>query len=283
MTEERIIAYLLEELTDAEREQFEEECWAAESWPEELGIVESELIEAYLHGTLSPERRQRFEEKYLVTAARRERVAFMAVLEQVICELPLSENTTQTEKGVNVAAAFTGKNTATDETPLQSPSTPTWSDKWRAWWRSQSMGWRMAGVGLLCLCLLGGLLWVLRRRAREASEIALQHSSMSRNGTGNIRQVSEPVKVTRAQVADSIALRLDLPTQRPAAVGYCVVVVAQDGTKSPCLATSAKAEQIVLTLSEGMLVQGEYRLHLFAVQADSTKQRVAGDYALLVE
>src|SRR5690242_13792215 len=86
MTDERIIAYLLEELPEEERERFEDACFAEEEWPEEIATVEDDLIEAYLRNQLTPERRQSFEQHYLVTAARQERVAVAAALLRCVDE-----------------------------------------------------------------------------------------------------------------------------------------------------------------------------------------------------
>src|SRR6201989_587549 len=80
MTEERIIAYLLEELPEEEAERFEDECFADESRPEQIKLAEEDLIDEYLRGGLTPERRRRFEENYLTTDARAERVRMAAAL-----------------------------------------------------------------------------------------------------------------------------------------------------------------------------------------------------------
>jgi hypothetical protein len=86
MTDERIIAYLLQELTEEEAERFEEECFAQEKWPAaELNSVEQDLIDAYLGHELSTDRRRRFEEKYLITDARKARVLTAQSFQQVLC------------------------------------------------------------------------------------------------------------------------------------------------------------------------------------------------------
>ena len=52
MTDERIIAYLLEELPEDDLERFEDECFAQESWPAQINLVEEDLIDAYLRNEL---------------------------------------------------------------------------------------------------------------------------------------------------------------------------------------------------------------------------------------
>src|SRR5690348_5494469 len=88
MNDELIIAYLLQELSEAEAERFEEECFAGENWPAELDAVEQELIDAYLRNELTKERRQRFKENYLITDVRKARVLTAQSFFGVLCPSP---------------------------------------------------------------------------------------------------------------------------------------------------------------------------------------------------
>src|SRR5918911_605367 len=93
MTDERIIAYLLEELPAEELERFEDECFAQADWPAQLELVEDDLIDAYLSDELPHERRQRFEQNYLTTQARQDRVEVAAAL---LCRVEEYEAALQT-------------------------------------------------------------------------------------------------------------------------------------------------------------------------------------------
>ncbi len=85
MTDEHITAYLLEELTEQESEQFEEQCFAQEEWPDQLDAAEQDLIDAYLRNELTSERKRRFQERYLTTDARKARVLAAKTIHQVLC------------------------------------------------------------------------------------------------------------------------------------------------------------------------------------------------------
>lgn len=85
MTDERITAYLLEELTEQESEQFEEQCFAQEEWPDQLDAAEQELIDAYLRNELTSDRKRRFQERYLTTDTRKARVLAARVLHETLC------------------------------------------------------------------------------------------------------------------------------------------------------------------------------------------------------
>src|ERR1044072_8513984 len=86
MTDEHITAYLLEELTEQESEQFEEQCFAQDEWPEQLDAAEQELIDAYLRNELASDRKRRFQERYLTTDARKARVLAAETIHQVLCQ-----------------------------------------------------------------------------------------------------------------------------------------------------------------------------------------------------
>lgn len=85
MTDEQITAYLLEELTEQESEQFEEQCFAQDEWPAEMDAAEQDLIDAYLRNELSSDRKRRFVERYLTTDARKARVLATKTIHQVLC------------------------------------------------------------------------------------------------------------------------------------------------------------------------------------------------------
>ena len=66
--------YLLGELPEPEAARFEDQYSADETLFEDLTAMEAELIDAYVHGELTPERRNRFETKYLASARQRQKV-----------------------------------------------------------------------------------------------------------------------------------------------------------------------------------------------------------------
>ena len=93
MTDEHITAYLLEELTEQESEQFEEQCFAQDEWPDQLDAAEQDLIDAYLRNELTSDRKRRFKERYLTTDARKARVLAARTIHQVLCPEALDKVT----------------------------------------------------------------------------------------------------------------------------------------------------------------------------------------------
>ena len=75
--EKEIRRFLLGEMTDGERTAFEEKFIAEDSeFFDEINVTEDELIESYIRGTLSSAEKQKFEQNFLISKTRRQRVAF---------------------------------------------------------------------------------------------------------------------------------------------------------------------------------------------------------------
>jgi hypothetical protein len=75
--EKEIRRFLLGEMTDGERTAFEEKFIAEDSGLfDEINVTEDELIESYIRGTLSSTEKQKFEQNFLISETRRQRVAF---------------------------------------------------------------------------------------------------------------------------------------------------------------------------------------------------------------
>lgn len=82
--ESLIRRYLLGELTEEERRQIEMRVFDdrefAESFPDQLSVVEDELIEDYVKGVLMLREKKQFEDHFLRTNERREKLAFVSSL-----------------------------------------------------------------------------------------------------------------------------------------------------------------------------------------------------------
>jgi hypothetical protein len=98
---QQVRAYFLGELGEKEALEIEMCCFDDEDFAEQIFVVESELIEAYLDGELSGREFQHFESNYLMTVARRSRVELVANLK--------GENTVNTRQPVPLAAFPSGK------------------------------------------------------------------------------------------------------------------------------------------------------------------------------
>ena len=78
--EKIIIAYLLGELPEEELQRFERRYLKDDNLFQELNEVEDELIDDYVSGALSVERRASFEKSFLSSPERRDKVQFAGAM-----------------------------------------------------------------------------------------------------------------------------------------------------------------------------------------------------------
>jgi len=179
---ERVFAYFLGELPAAEADLFEREVFESESLAEQVFALEEELIEAYLHGGLPPERRARFEQHYLTTEERRERVEFVAALDDEL--------------------------SAASAPPLHQVEAKA------SWWQTFFFTPRLAWSLLLLFGVTAGLVWAFRYRSVPPEEIAHSGSptpSVTATSSATVTPTPEqppvtPTPSTRPSVVVAITL-----------------------------------------------------------------------------
>lgn len=258
MTDERIIAYLLKELPEEELEQFEDSCFAQESWPEEINLVEEDLIDAYLRNELTQERRQRFEQNYLNTEARQERVTMAAML---FHHVDACHAVTKRDAGA----------TARDK--------PTWAERLRAFWSSQNLMPR-AVMAVVVVAVIASVLWLALFRSPSPRTFATLTLSISNNSR------AEGVQASRIKLplsADALRISLTLPERSAQAVRYRVELENIKGETKTLEIAGQDAQSVSVVIPAAQLARGQYALNLFAIKADGTEQPVNGSYFFTVE
>lgn len=262
MTDERIIAYLLEELPEADLERFEDECFAQESWPAQINIAEEDLIDAYLRDELTPERRQRFEQNYLTTEARQERVIMAAALLRHIDEY----NTASKAAVSNAAVAL--------------PQTePTWAERFRAFWNSQTWALRTA-ASVAIVAIIAGALYLFIFRAPSPRTFATLTLSISNNDRAGGAQSG---KVKLPPDAEALNIYLTIPAQSPPAARYRVELENDSGETKSVEVAEKDAQSVLVVIPAAQLARRQYALKLFAIKPDGSEQRVTGSYFFIVE
>jgi hypothetical protein len=84
MADQLLVQYLLGLLSEEEAERLDEQSIADDDVAERLRVVEHDLIDAYVGGTLDASTRAQFERVYLASPRRREKVRFAESLRQVV-------------------------------------------------------------------------------------------------------------------------------------------------------------------------------------------------------
>ncbi len=79
-SEERLMKYLLGDISEAQREAIEQQLLADDDFEEQISRLESELADDYVQGKLSDNEKQRFEDHFLRSEEGREQTAFAAMM-----------------------------------------------------------------------------------------------------------------------------------------------------------------------------------------------------------
>jgi len=248
MTDERMTAYLLHELTEEEAERFEEQCFALDEWPADLESAEQELIDAYLNNELSKDRRLRFEKNYLTSDTRKARVLTAESFHKVLPPTPPRQKATLKEQ----LQAF-----------LQRPAVP------------------QAAAAILLLAISAVLLAPVLLRGRRPPQtfkrLDLAMSSSNRD-TG-----AQTVKVALPITADALEVYLKLPEPSANAARYRVQWENTNDNLGDLQIASQDGQSAVVVIPSGRIKPGQYALKLFRINQDGTEERVNGNYYFTAE
>ncbi|HEX8888605.1 MAG TPA: hypothetical protein VF779_05490 [Pyrinomonadaceae bacterium] len=255
MTDERIIAYLLGELPAEESDQFEDECFAEEHWPMQISLAEEDLIDHYLRGELTTEQRQRFEQNYLTTEARKERVVMAASLLRHVDE-------------------------QSHDSIAEDAREVTWIGRLRASWGGPRWALTTALALASIVIVVGGLLWLYRPLPSRPQTFATLTLTISSNSRGEGSPVS---KVKIPPEAEGLRVSLKLPDGLPQVGRYRIQLENEKGETKPVELAGQETQSVSVLIPSAQLTPGEHVLKLFIVKDDGTEQRIPGSYLFIVE
>jgi hypothetical protein len=257
MTDERIIAYLLKELSEEELEQFEDECFEQESWPAQIQLAEEDLVDAYLRDELSLKRRERFEQNYLTTEARQDRVRMAAALLRRVDKYNAEHEAAVVTPRANVGLA----------------------ERLRAFWAGRTFALR-AGMAVVIAAAFCGALWVYLSRGRSPQTFATLTLSVSRSNRSEGAQTGN-VKLPLG--TDALRIALTLPDKSPAASRYIVEMESEGGEIRSLDVAEQDARSVQVIIPASQLTRGRFTFKLSAVNSGRDVRRVGGNYFLTVE
>jgi len=260
--------YLLGELSEQEQAQLEESYFTDDALFERFLAVKDEMIDAYARGDLSGQKRERFEQHFLASEPRRERV--------------------EEARGFIRAVTAASTNTVTvDRTnPAHTAASTSWWQSISKLFASRSLVWQGALAALLLVALAGS--WVLVRhfqnqraeRERVQNEEAARRRQEQERGRAVVPPANSnglptnptvtpvPQRTPPSKPADKHA-----PQPAPAQVASIVLLpfTSRDGNGSSPLVLRSDTREVVLHL----VVKGdEYR------RFDVVLQTVNGEQVL---
>ena len=252
----RVVSYLLGQMSEEEAEQFEDECLAQKRWPSQVGLVEDDLIDAYLQDEMPPEQRALFERHYLTTEARQERVKVAAALLRQVCQ--------GEAVGQPVAVREGG----------------AWAGRLKAFLGGPYWGLRAASAVAALVIVVGGVWWLYLAHARPPRAVAtlrLTSSVINRSESTRAATLKLPADV------DALRVFLVLPERATRVSRYRAELDTEDGETVQLAVEGQDAESVTVLIPASRLPRGRYAMTLFAVRDDGTEQPVHGSYIFAVE
>jgi len=143
--------YLLGELPEVEREQFEEAYFADDELFERFLAVKDELLDNFARGELAEEKRLRFEKHFSATAPRQRKVD-------------------ETKDFIGAITAVSTKETFDEPIPVTTQKS-SWRQTLSNFLNSRAFAWQTA-VAVFLVIALGGI-WILLRRSQPIDEQAV--------------------------------------------------------------------------------------------------------------
>lgn len=243
----RLRQYLLGQLAENLREEIETGLLADEDLFEELLIAEDELVDDYLGGTLSRDENTAFEQHFLATPERTEKLKF--------------------------ARAFNRRLAVTRPHEIDT------GNFWPALKARQSLvsGAMLAAVVLIALAV--GLWWFRDQRTSPRT-----FATLNLTITQGTRSDGLPAQVIKLPLPeDALKLVLTLSEKPPPAVRYQAELETSAGVKRRLEPISQDSQSVTVVIPTPELNRGQYVVKLFAVGKDGVEQRLSGGYFFTVE
>jgi anti-sigma factor RsiW len=289
----RLIAYLLGQLSEAERTEIEDRYFAEDATFEYLAAVETELIDVYVRGELPEQDRAQFEQRFLQTPRLRARVEFARQLQA---------------KAVAMLAAPAVRETVQQEAPQPEkprPATPQPAS-------NKSVSPLIAAAACIGAVAAGvGGWWVYQSRRPSAAEAvqaaaatpAEQHVPVSMpiappqptpvrlttTPAGPVDLVLAPGRDGSAVLTispNAEVVRIQIDHDGPVRERYAVIVATRDRhrvwTESSLAGRTPDAKSVILQMPAASLPMGEYLLTLSGGPLQARRLEFVADYTLRV-
>ena len=246
---ESIKSYLLGQLAEADVSQVEARLLTDREFYDELSIVEDDLIDRYLGGTLTDVDRQSFESHFVSSSERQQKVRFARAL----------------RKYVSVAADETE---ADGDPVVVSPSPSSFI------FRKPLFSYAAAAV----ILLLAGASIFLFLRNWQSSTVTGRVLAIELTPGPAVRDVNEVTEVNLAPDVRTVRLQLNLPNNEYPSYE----AVLRDSFLRTVLTTQDLKPQtingfaaVIADVNANLLAPGDYRVQLNGTSADGGSESVA--------
>jgi len=241
--------YVLGTHEPEKEEEFEQRLLTDEQLLEELSIVEDELVHDYFSGALSKSERERFENRFLRTAAGRQGLEFLKTSQNYFANLPASEKRT--------------------------PLPRSWKRFLPAFLRGETPILRVSFATVIIILVFAGLFAVLRNRSNERRSVfsaTLVPGQIKNIGGRQMNVVEVPPGID--------LIKLQLAIGETIAQSYHISLLADTGEEiftKDSLPAESTATGIVVSVNvpSDILNRGDYRLKLTSRTSANQSEEVA--------
>jgi hypothetical protein len=238
--------YLLNQLTAEEQERIEQRLLTENEVFEELEIAEDELIDDYLSEKLSPAARKTFEENFLGTRDRQQKVQFARSLSR-----------------------FVRANEKFEKTSVL--STP---------YLRTTHNWALPVAAVVAgIVVSAGIFWFSHRHTPSPPALATFTLTISAPTRGE----GPPANKVTVPLNTSVRLLLELPETAKRATRYRLELLTPTGQIQTLHTAAQDGKSVFIELPAGRLSPGLHALNVYVVNPDKTEQRIRGSYLFTVE
>lgn len=255
-TKNEVRLYLLGHLKDEDEERLELRLLTDPAFVADFDTVVDEITDEYVGNELRGEERKRVEQYFLRSAERQEKARFARELFRHAA----------VERGSSVV-----------NVPV--PPDPGWWDRASEFWNRQALSLRFASI-FATLVIMAGIAMLVVPTRNPTSE---SYASIALKSSSSVRSVGSEIPSVKPQPGDAgIRIEMTLPDGSPRADSYRVNLQGEQGSRDLPVAEQ-NDRSVVVIVPTAELPSGSYVIHLSAVNADGTEQRIGGSYVFNVE
>lgn len=229
---------------------------------EEVLVAEEELMDDYVNDDLPAVSRLRFEQHFLITPERQQKLKFAFALSRYASQ-----------------ASEIPANASVNDQAAVSPTDLNWYLRFKSFWSGQSPAFRFAAA-VAVIAIVGVTVWLLlpgRFAPKTFANVTLTISSGERSEGPTSTKVKLPNDV------DALKILLRLPDLSVPARRYRVEWMNDQGVKKPLTITNSDAQSLTVVIPARELASGQNALRLYVINPDGSEQRINGDYLFTVE
>jgi hypothetical protein len=245
--QQRLRRYLLGPIDEETRPQLEQELLVSDDLFEELLIVEDEIIDDYLSGSLVADDRANFEKHFLSTPQRAEQLKFGRAFRRYV-------------------------------DAAEPPPKP--SDGFLPGFIARQSFLVRASSLVVAIATITTAIWFFTNPRSSPRTFATLNLTISQGTRAEGPQVPS-MKLPIAE--DSLKIIMRLPEQRPSGARFRAQLETDLGTSRTLDTIIQDSQSVAVTIPAAELKAGQYSIKLFAVNQDGVEQPVPGSYLFTLE